>query len=107
VIAASSCTAALLGVGATPALAAYKAQVQGGVLQITGNGASDKLSLHLDPNNPNVLQVDVGEDGTADFSVDRSTFQSINVDAGAGNDEVSMTHSARSRPAADDRRRRR
>ncbi len=93
VIATSASGAALLGVGATPALASYKAQVQGGTLQITGNGASDKLALHLDPNNPNVLQLDVGEDGTADFSFDRSTFDSINVDAGGGNDDVRVDDS--------------
>ncbi len=92
-IATGASGAALLGLGATPALASYRAQVNGGTLQITGNGASDKLALHLDPNNPNNLQVDVGEDGTADFSFDRSTFTSINVDAGGGNDEVRLDDS--------------
>ncbi|HEX3975971.1 MAG TPA: calcium-binding protein [Solirubrobacteraceae bacterium] len=80
--------AALLGVTAAPALASTTASVQGQTLQIKGDGASDKLSLHLAPGNPNTLQVDVGEDGTVDFAFDRSTFTSINVQAGGGNDEV-------------------
>ena len=85
--------AALLGAGATPALAATTASVQGQTLQIKGDGAGDKLSLHLAPDNPNVLQVDVGEDGTVDFAFDRSTFTSINVQAGGGNDEVRVDDS--------------
>jgi hypothetical protein len=67
--------------------------VQGQTLQIKGDGASDKLSLRLDPSNPNVLQVDVGEDGNVDFAFDRSTFTSINVQARGGNDEVRVDDS--------------
>ena len=79
---------ALLGFGATPALASYTAQVQGGTLQIVGNQASDKLALRLQNGAPNILQVDVGDDGTSDFSFDRSTFTAINVQGGGGNDEI-------------------
>jgi Ca2+-binding RTX toxin-like protein len=85
--------AALLGVSATPALASTTASVQGQTLQIKGDAAGDKLSLHLAPDNPNDLQVDVGEDGTVDFAFDRSTFTSINVQAGGGNDEVRVDDS--------------
>jgi Ca2+-binding RTX toxin-like protein len=85
--------AALVGVNAAPALAATTASVQGQTLQIKGDGAGDKLSLRLAPDNPNVLQVDVGEDGTVDYAFDRSTFTSINVQAGGGNDEVRVDDS--------------
>jgi Ca2+-binding RTX toxin-like protein len=85
--------AALLGVTAAPALASTNASVQGQTLQIKGDGAGDKLSLQLAPDNPNTLQVDVGEDGTVDFAFDRSTFTSINVQAGGGNDEVRVNDS--------------
>src|SRR5262249_32463022 len=47
----------------------------------------DKLSLDLGPD-VNTLAVDVGEDGTTDFSFNRSTFNAIDVEAGGGNDEV-------------------
>src|SRR5262249_31773765 len=39
------------------------------------------------------LEVDVGDDGTADFSFDRSKFSSIVIDAGAGDDIVRMDES--------------
>jgi Ca2+-binding RTX toxin-like protein len=83
-----ACLAAQLGVAAGPAAAAYRAQVQAGTLQIIGDAASDKLLLRVSPTDPNILQVDVGEDGTTDFTFDRSTFTAIDVEAGAGNDEV-------------------
>ena len=41
--------------------------------------ASDKLALRLSPGDPGTLQLDAGEDGTVDFSFDRSTFTSIDV----------------------------
>jgi Ca2+-binding RTX toxin-like protein len=84
----------LLGVHSAPAAAATTAGVQGGTLQIKGDGASDKLSLRLSPADPNTLQVDVGEDGTIDYSFNRSTFTAIDVQAGGGNDEVRVDDSA-------------
>ena len=83
--AASACSIVLLGFAADPAFASYKAQVQNGVLQITGDGASDKLALLPDGSS---LALDVGEDGTIDFRFDGSTFHAINVQAGGGDDTV-------------------
>ncbi len=88
------CLTAMLGFAADPAAAAYKAQVQSGTLQIVGDAASDKLELLTAPDNPNIVQLDVGEDGTIDFSFDRSTFSAINVQAGGGNDEVRIAPGA-------------
>jgi Ca2+-binding RTX toxin-like protein len=85
--------AAMLAFNAAPALASYTAGVQGTTLQITGDGASDKLSLRLAPGDPNTLQVDVGEDGTVDFAFNRSTFTAIDVQAGGGDDEVRVDQS--------------
>jgi len=83
---ASACVAAL-GFGAAPAMASYTAQVQNGTLQIKGDGASDKLVLL---NEPGTVALDVGADGTIDFSFDRTTFTAISVDAGKGADEVTV-----------------
>jgi Ca2+-binding RTX toxin-like protein len=83
--AASASSLVLFGLAADPAFASYKAQVQNGVLQITGDAASDKLALIP---NGTALAVDVGEDGTIDFSFDSSTFSAINVQAGDGDDTV-------------------
>jgi hypothetical protein len=90
---ASVGTIGILGFTAAPALASYRGSVQGRTPQIVGNAASDKLALRLAPGSPNILQVDVGDDGTADFSLDRSTFDAIVVNAGAGNDEVRVDDS--------------
>jgi len=89
-----ACLTAMLGFAADPAAAAYKAQVQSGTLQIVGDAASDKLELLTAPDNPNIVQLDVDEDGTIDFSFDRSTFSAINVQAGGGNDEVRIAPGA-------------
>ena len=76
-------------------------QVQGGTLELIGNGAGDKLSLASSPSDPGQLLVDVGEDGTIDFAFNRSTFDAIDVQAGGGNDTVETSNglatSARSR----------
>jgi hypothetical protein len=83
--ATGSILAATLTFAATQADAAYTAQVKAGTLQIRGDGASDRLVLTPAPT---TLLVDVGEDGTADFTFDRSTFTAVNVQAGDGDDEV-------------------
>jgi RTX calcium-binding nonapeptide repeat (4 copies) len=93
--AAAVFTAVGLGVAAHPASAAFTARVKTDTdtLKITGDAASDKLALRLQSGNPNVLQVDVDDDGTADFSFDRSTFSAVEVDAGAGDDQLRIDQS--------------
>jgi len=93
-VVSGACFSALLGVAVDPAAAAYKAQVQAGTLQIVGDGASDKLELLTAPEDPNTVELDVGEDGTIDFAFDRSTFSAIDVQAGGGNDEVRIAPGA-------------
>jgi Ca2+-binding RTX toxin-like protein len=73
--------------------AAYSARVDGGTLILKGNGASETLVLRLQPGSPGTLQADVGADGTADFSFDRSTFTAIEVEAGGGDDEIRIDQS--------------
>ena len=75
---------------AAPADAAYKARISKGTLTLTGNGKGEKLQLRLRPGNKNVLQVDVGLNGTADFSLDRRRFKRIVVNAGGGVDTISI-----------------
>jgi Ca2+-binding RTX toxin-like protein len=59
-----------------------------GVLTIRGTDASDRIALRLRAGDPDTLQVDIGDDGSADFSFDRARVTSIAVAAGAGNDLV-------------------
>jgi Ca2+-binding RTX toxin-like protein len=89
--AAGSILAATLTFAATEANAAYTAQVKAGTLQIRGDGASDKLVLAPTPTQ---LIVDVGEDGTADFTFDRTAFTAVSVQAGDGDDEVRVLNAA-------------
>src|SRR5215470_8007732 len=69
----------------------YKASIKRGTLTITGNDASSKLALRLGA--AGRLEVDVGDDGTADFSFDLSKFSAIVIDAGGGDDIVRMDES--------------
>ena len=59
-----------------------------GSLTIQGTRASDKLALRLKAGNARILQVDVRDDGKADFSFKRKQVARISVHAGSGNDLV-------------------
>ena len=85
--------AALLGLAADRATAAYTAHVEDGILRISGDSASDRLSLQLEPGSPGTLQLDVGSDGTADYSFDRTTFTAIEVKGRGGDDEIRVNQS--------------
>lgn len=88
---AGASLAAMLGLAADEAMAAsarVQAQVHAGTLEITGTAAADDIALRLQPGAPTTLQVDVGGDGTADFSFDTSTFTAISAQAGSGADTI-------------------
>ncbi|HEY8778146.1 MAG TPA: hypothetical protein VIM33_16925, partial [Gaiellaceae bacterium] len=59
-----------------------------GVLRIEGTKASDTIALRLKTGHPGILQVDVGDNGRADFSFKRRRVARIAVDGRAGNDLV-------------------
>jgi hypothetical protein len=63
-------------------------------LFIAGTEGSDKIALRLQTGRPDVLQVDVGDDGTADFSFHRQSIAAIVVDAGGGDDLVRIDETA-------------
>jgi hypothetical protein len=75
-------------VTATAAEPSVVATVAGGVLEITGSQGSDRITLRLAAQDPTALQVDVRDDGSADFTFDRATFARIAVDGGDGDDSV-------------------
>jgi RTX calcium-binding nonapeptide repeat (4 copies) len=76
------------GIGATGAAAAGTAQVAGGTLIVSGDRGADRIALRLETGVPTRVQVDFGDDGTADATVDRATFDRIAVRAGRGDDTV-------------------
>jgi hypothetical protein len=88
---------------ATPAFAGPEAaapaaatSVANATLTVMGTSASDRLALRLAAGDPNTLQVDFGDDGSADASFDRRTFSTINVFLLAGDDQfrVDQTNGA-------------
>src|SRR6476646_2550319 len=86
---------ALALTGGTVAAAAPKAtaEVADGTLFVLGSQKADQITLRLDPRNPDVLNVDFGDNGTIDFSFFRSTFDTILVEAGNGDDTVRIDQS--------------
>lgn len=81
-------TVGVAAVGAACAPLTVQAAVAGGTLTVTGTASSDAIALRLKAGAPNTIQVDVGDDGTAEFEFDRTAFGQINVLAGDGNDRV-------------------
>jgi len=97
-LAASSGKAAdALGAGkASPrhlAAAFEHPRLEHGILTVTGTRASDRIALRLAAGHPDVLQVDVGDDGSANFSFDRSSVAKIVVDGLAGDDSIRIDES--------------
>jgi RTX calcium-binding nonapeptide repeat (4 copies) len=90
-IASGALTLLVIAVAGAPAVAAaptVHAFVADGTLRILGSVAPDRLTLRLDKNDSNQLQVDVADDGSADFSFGLDTFAAIDIAAGNGDDTV-------------------
>jgi hypothetical protein len=79
--------AALAGTPATAATA-VNAEVVDGTLRISGTPFSEQIALRLDVLDRNQLDVDVADDGSADFTFDASTFAAIDVEARGGVDTI-------------------
>ena len=73
------------------AYASYSFLLAGTTLTVTGDAASDVLSVQVSA--PNFI-FDVGADGSPESTVDASTFDTIIINAGAGDDVVTITGNA-------------
>jgi Ca2+-binding RTX toxin-like protein len=85
---AGALAAAGLGLAASQADAAYTPTLDGRTLLVTGDAASDKLTLRMAATKLPTLELDVGADGSADFRIPAAQLDGIRVLAGEGNDEV-------------------
>jgi RTX calcium-binding nonapeptide repeat (4 copies) len=65
-----------------------QAVVADGTLTVAGTANGDAIALRLKPGTPGTIQVDAGDDGTAEFSFDRGSFDKIHVVANGGNDRI-------------------
>ena len=68
--------------------AMLSARLNHGTLEVRGTKASEKIALRLKAGQPSVIEVDAGDDGSADFSFARADVKRIVVDGRAGNDAI-------------------
>ena len=85
---AAATFAAALALTADRADAAFTPAVKDRTLLVTGDATSEKLALRVPPNAPTTLEIDVGDNGSAEFRVPRASFDRIRVFAGDGADRV-------------------
>src|SRR5262245_37792240 len=64
-----------------------------GLLTVEGTNASERIALRLQAGQPGTLEVDFGDDGTAEFSFPRADVARIAVDARGGDDRVRIDES--------------
>jgi Ca2+-binding RTX toxin-like protein len=67
-----------------------KASIRRGQLNVLGTAKSDKITLRLKPGNRFRLQVDVGGNGSAEFTFKRSALNRIVVHGAPGTDTLSI-----------------
>ena len=67
-----------------------RAAIRGGQLSVLGTAKNDRITLRLKPGNKSRLQVDVGGNGSAEFTFKRSAFNHIVVHSAAGADALSI-----------------
>jgi hypothetical protein len=82
----------VLSIGAMPAAAVrptVRAQVYDGTLRISGTPFSDVVALRLSGRDPNEVQVDVGDDGAADFTFALATFETNTASNGVDREDRS------------------
>jgi RTX calcium-binding nonapeptide repeat (4 copies) len=69
-------------------LARTRVQLESHALRVQGANGNDAIVLRLAAGNPAVVQVDLGDNGSADFSFPRAKIHTISIDARAGDDRV-------------------
>jgi Ca2+-binding RTX toxin-like protein len=96
-ITTAAIAAGLLGAGfvtsADAAQPGYSVKLKHETLLVKGGPGGDALALRLRVGAPQTLQVDIGDDGSADFEVSRDRFSRIVVKAGGGDDSVRIDES--------------
>jgi hypothetical protein len=65
-----------------------RADLKEGTLRVKGGDGGQRVALRLKAGDPSRIQVDAGDDGSADFSFDRRDINAIKVKMGDGNDSA-------------------
>jgi Ca2+-binding RTX toxin-like protein len=71
-----------------PGAAGVRADLSHGTLVVRGGDGAQRVALRLKAGDPSLIQVDAGDDGSADFSFHRADVRAIKVKMGDGNDSV-------------------
>jgi hypothetical protein len=79
-------TLATANVGASNAVDGVRANLKRGTLEVKGGDSGQRVALRLNTADPSVVQVDAGDNGSADFSFVRADIDAIRVRMGGGND---------------------
>ncbi len=69
------------------------ADIEAGTLNVDGGDRASAVALRLKPGDPTQIQVDAGDNGSADFSFGRSSVRAISVRMGNGRDSVRIDDS--------------
>ena len=85
---AAGLVAGMLGLTAAQADAAPAIGLKGKTLIAKGTGAGDRLALRLHAGAPDKIDVDIGDNGSADLVVARNKVNRIRVKGGGGNDQI-------------------
>jgi Ca2+-binding RTX toxin-like protein len=85
---ATALIAGALGITAGHAAAAPTVTSDHRTLIVNGSAGDDRLALRVPSADPKVIEVDFGDDGSADVVVKRAAIDSIRVQTGAGDDAV-------------------
>ncbi len=65
-----------------------RADLKHGMLRVKGTNGGQRVALRLKDGDASRIQVDAGDDGSADFAFDRADVRSIEVRMGNGNDSA-------------------
>src|SRR5215218_1353340 len=88
VLAVAGLVAPAVSSAANQKVEGVRAKVKHGTLEVKGSGGSDAVALRLKPGDPKRIQVDVGDDGAADFSFQRQIVKRLAVNTRGGDDVV-------------------
>ena len=96
---AAAVAAAFALSGAARADAAVTHTVQDRTLTVTGDAAANLITLRFPAADPTSLELDLGDDGSADARIPRAQFDRIRVLAGDGDDRVRVDDGGPRAPA--------
>ena len=90
-LAAGALLLASAGLATDQAAALGTAQLNGDELRVTGETGVDHIALRLEAGVPRNLQIDLDDDGLAEATFDRNSFDTVIVFARGGNDTCAST----------------